>query len=594
MPENAKAGQSAKRLFGALALLVSFGLAATACTASPPTSPSAAGADAGTPQRGGAITVLLDAGFAGGWATGLDPATSNTVGANLSQMSAIYGGLFVLNADKDGKNGRIEPTQAESFKYSSDGLTLTIKLRSGMTFSDGTPVNADAVLWNWVRDLDSGSTSAPTNVLLARNMKPKISSELKQSILDALPAGYDPVKVEQDMGAIVPVDDLTVEVHFSAVNATFINGLPGTNLNWLASPTAYKKLGAAAFKVTPVGAGPFTIASNTMSQKLALERNPHYFKSGLPYLDKLTFQSVTGDQVAYQTLQAGQADAIEGLSTVSLITKAQSNPDLQVTLIPPTSPYVIQLNTRMAPFDNIKAREAIYYATDWAAINKGVFNGNGEPSESFTASAGLFYTPKVPGYRTFDLAKAKALVQELGGLKIVLNTISTGVAPVVVTALQTQWKKAGIDVELKTQALGDLISTFISGQWQSFLQTAGAWDPATGIGVGVRFGSTSPFSGTPLPKGAANAKDALKQRLTTHLDDLLASAAGTLDVAKRGDLYKQVAQIISDEAYAPFGFAFSPAEIVRKGVHGPGLTTPIPAVAVNTGILYDQVWVSKK
>lgn len=593
MTKNAKAGHTAKRLFGALALLVSFGLAVTACTSSPSTSPSGSSND-GTPQRGGSVTVALDAGYAGGWATGLDPATSNTVGANLSQMSAIYGGLFVLNSDTNGKNGRIEPYQAESFKYSPDGLTLTIKLRDGMKFSDGTPVNADAVLWNWVRDLDSGSTSAPTGITLVRDLKPQISAELKQSILDALPAGYDPVKVEQDLGAIVPIDDLTVEIHFLGVNATFINGLPGTNLNWLASPTAYKKMGAADFKVAPVTAGPFTVASNTLSQKLVLDRNPNYFKPGLPYLDHLTFVSTTGDQVAYQTLLAGQVDAIEGLSTVSLITKAQSDSNLVVTTIPPTSPYVIQLNTRVAPFDNIKAREAVYYATDWDAINKGVFNGTGEPTESFTASAGLFYNPKVPGYRTFDLEKAKALVKEVGGITVTLNSISTGVAPVVTTALQTQWKKAGIRVEVKLQSLGDLITTFISGKWESFLQTAGAWDPSTGIGVGVRFGSTSPFSGTPLAAGATSAQDAIKKQLTTPLDDLLADATGTLDATKRDDLYKQIAKTISDEALAPFGFAFTPAQIVKKGVHGPGLTTKIPALAVNTGVLYDQVWVNKK
>jgi peptide/nickel transport system substrate-binding protein len=123
------------------------------------------------------------------------------------------------------------------------------------------------------------------------------------------------------------------------------------------------------------------------------------------------------------------------------------------------------------------------------------------------------------------------------------------------------------------------------------LQTAGAWDPSTGIGVGVRFGSTSPFSGTPLPKGAATAAEALTKQLTTPLDDLLAKATGTLDPKKRDALYKQIAQAISDNAYAPFGFAFSEAQIVRKGVNGPGLTTKIPALAVNTGVLYDQVWV---
>jgi peptide/nickel transport system substrate-binding protein len=569
---------------------VSLGLAATGCTSGPAESPTDSGADAGDPQSGGSLTVLLDGGFSGGYATGLDPATSNTVGANLSQNAAIFGGLFVLNSDEDGQNGRIDPNQAESYEFSEDSLTLTIKLREGITFSDGTPVNADAVIWNWIRGLNSGSTSSPT-VLLVRDAEPQISDELRESIVSALPSTHDPVKLEQDLGAIRAVDDLTVELRFTAVNATFINGLPGTNLNWLASPTAFKELGAAEFKVAPVGAGPFTVASAALSQKLVLERNPSYFKEGLPYLDELTFQTTNGDQVAYQTLLAGQADVIEGLSTVSLTDTAKSNPDLVVTEAPMTSPYVVQLNTRIAPFDNQKAREAVYYATDWDAINQGVFKGAGEPSQSFTASAGLFHNPEVPGYRTFDLDKAKALVKEIGGLKVVLGTTNTGVAPVVNTALQTQWQAAGIEVELKNQPLGDVITTFIGGNWDAMLQTAGAWDPSTGIGVGVRFGSTSPFSGAALPEGAANAQEAIQKQLTTPLDDLLADAIGTLDPDERDAVYKEIAQYISDEALAPFGFAFSDAQVVRQGVHGPGLTTKIPALAVRMGVLYDQVWV---
>ena len=466
-----------------------------------------------------------------------------------------------------------------------------MKLRDGITFSDGTPVNADAVLWNWIRDLNTGSTSSPTNLLLVRDLEPEISDELRASIISSLPDTHDPVKVEQELGAIRVVDNLTVEMHFSAINATFINGLPGTNLNWLASPTAFEELGAADFKVSPVGAGPFTVVSTALSQKLVLERNPSYFKDGLPYLDELTFQTTTGDQVAYQTLLAGQGDAIEGLATVSLADEAKSNSDLVVTGAPMTSPYVIQLNTRIAPFDNLKAREAVYYATDWDAINKGVFKGAGEPSQSFTASAGLFYNPEVPNYRTFDFDKAKALVEELGGLKVVLGTTNTGVAPVVNTALQTQWQEAGIEVELKNQPLGDVITTFISGDWDAMLQTAGAWDPSTGIGVWARFGSTARYSGTALPEGAANAQDALTRQLATPLDDLLADATGTLDADKRDSLYKEIAQFISDEALAPFGFATSSVQVVRKGVHGPGLTTKIPALAVRMGVLYDEVWV---
>ncbi|NLP82973.1 ABC transporter substrate-binding protein [Microbacterium sp. CFH 90308] len=591
MKRSAKGARSAARLIGVLAVVASMSVWATACGAGGADPDSGSVDGGGEPQAGGDLTVLVDAGFAGGWATGLDPATSNTTGANLPQNSAIFGGLFTLEADEDGSNARIEPNQAESYAWSDDELTLTVTLRGGITFSDGTPLNAEAVVWNWIRALNSGSTGAPRIDLDLTLPAPQLSEDFMTSLWAALPADVDQAAVQQQLGAIRAVDDLTVELQLATVNGSLVNGFPTSSFNLIASPTAYAELGGEAFKQTPVAAGPFIIESNKLSERLELSKNPEYFKDGLPYLDALTFQSVAGDQVAYQTLLAGQGDVVEGLSAVTLIQQAQGNPDVNVLLSPPTSPYVIQLNTRTAPFDDKRAREAIYYATDFAAINKGLFQDEGDMSQSFTASGGLFYNPDVEGYREYDPEKAKELVDEMGGLTVQLGTTDIVTARSVTTALQTQWQEAGIDVEISAEPLGDVITRFIAGDWQALLQTAGAWDPSVGIGVAVRFGSTSPFSGTPLPEGAATATDALAQGLTTELDDLLQAAVATTDEAERKEAYDAVAKYISDEAYAPFGMAFSPAQVVRKGVHGPGLTTPIPALAVNSGVLYDRVWV---
>lgn len=589
MTRSAKGGRSAKRLIGAIAVVASLGLSAVACSGGG--SNTATGGD-GTPQSGGTMTVLLDAGFAGGWNTGLDPATSNTTGSNLPQNSAIFGGLFTLEADDDGGNAHIQPNQADSYSWSSDNKTLTVKLRQGITFSDGTPFNAQAVLWNWVRGLNSGSTGlVQLNLDTSAGAPTNLSDDFMKSLWSALPADVNKDNVNADLAAIRVVDDQTITLALAAPNGALVNGFPVSNLNLIASPTAYAKLGADAFKLTPVGAGPFVITNNKMSDRLELAKNPTYFKSGLPYLDTLNFQSVAGDQVAYQTLQAGQGDAIEGLSSVTLIQQAQSNPDVAVMVTPPTSPYVVQLNTRVAPFDDIKAREAIYYATDFDAINKGLFKGQGEMSQSFMASGDLFANTKVDGYRTFDLDKAKALVKELGGLKVTLGTTDIVTARSVTTALQTQWQAAGIDVSIDAKPLGDVITTFLGGKWESMLQTAGSWDPSVGIGVQVRFGSTSPFSGTPLPQGASTAADAIAKKLTTPLDDLLTKAVSTTDVSARQQTYDEIAKYISDQAYGPFGMAFSPAQVVRKGVHAPGLTTKIPALSVNSGVLYDRAWV---
>lgn len=579
------------RALGAVALAATAGLALAACGSGGGTAGGSSGG--GDPVAGGDLTVLLDGGFSGAWATGLDPATSNSTGANLPQNGSIFGGLFTVEADPDGANAQLVPNQAESYEWSDDGLSVTIVLRDGIEFSDGTPLDADAVLWNWIRVMNSGSTGAPT-VDFDTSIEPQEhDDEFMDSLWAALPDDVNRDEVEGDLGAFQTVDDKTLTISLKSVNGSFMNAFPGSSLNLIASPTAYAEMGAQEFSVAPVAAGPFTVKENRQNERLVLEKNDNYFKDGLPYLDSLTFQSITGEQVLYQTLTSGQADVIEGMSSTTIIGEAENNSNLEVHFGVPTSPYVVQLNSRAEPFDEKKAREAIYYATDFDAINEGLFKGKGEPSQSFTASGGLFYQPEVEGYREYDLDKAKALVEELGGLELELGTTDTGVAKEVATALQTQWQEAGMEVSLDAKPLGDVITKFTSGEWESMLQTAGAWDPSTGIGVQVRFGSTSPYSGTPLPEGATSAKEALDKGLQSPIDELLAKSVATVDEDERTAAYAEVAKMISDEAYGPFGTAFAPAQIMRSGVHGPGLDEPIPAFVVNTAVLYDRAWVEQ-
>lgn len=489
--------------------------------------------------------MLLDAAFSGSWPAGLDPATNSTGGGNLTQMLAIYGGLFRLVADADGRNAEVVGHQAESWEFEDEGRTLKIKIKPGITFTDGTDFDAEAVRYNIQRNMDAECSCRPQWTL-----------------------------AEED--AVTTEGDDTVVIKFADPNVTAVREFVVSNVNWIASPTAVEEMGDD-FRITPVGAGPFKVVSNELSAELVLERNPDYFVPDRPYLDRLIIRSIAGDQPAYQALLAGEAHAYEGMTTIPLLEQARTNSQLVVTQQPATSPYVIQLNTKAPPFDDKRAREAIYYATDVDAIRQGVFKGNYPASQMFTADGGLFHHATVPGYRTYDLEMAKDIVEDLGGLTVKLGTLNSFVAEQVNTALQTQWEAAGIETTIESYPLQGLVDEFVTNRWQAMLQTAGAWDPAVGVGVGFRFSSTSPFSGI----------------VDETIDDLLTQAEQTADESERDRIYVEVGQRISDEAYAPFILAFAPASVVRAGVHGPGLDTLIPPVVVNTAILWDEVWMAQ-
>jgi peptide/nickel transport system substrate-binding protein len=513
-------------------------------TASPAAAQNREQSPASEPRHGGAATVLLGSDFAGSWPSGLDPASNVTGGANLSLMNAIFGGLFQLTADADGSNPRITGVLATDYDVADGGRTILIHIRRNVTFSDGTPFNAEAVKFSMLRNLASGCSCTP-------NSWPWVAQ-----------------------GRITAPDAYTVALHFVRPYGPVMNAFPGSNLNWIVSPAAVKRLGDQ-FKITPVGAGPFRVVSDQLSSKLVLERNPLYWEHGRPYLDRLTFQSIGNEQSGYQALVAGGAQAYEGMTSSLIIHEAEANKHLTVTWQPPTSPDVIQLNTAITPFNDERAREAIYYATNVPALSKGLYSGLYPVSESFTASGGLFYHATIPGYRTYDAQRARTFVKELGGLHVTLGTLRSFEAERMITALQSQWKDAGIDVRIETYDLGELIMQFQSKKWQAMLQTAGSYDPDAGSGLSLRFGSKAFLSGVHDPV----------------LDGLIHNAVGTLDTQRRDRLYFQIANYISDKAYAPFLLAQSNAQITR-GIYGPGLTTRIPALLINTAVLWQDVWMA--
>src|SRR6201996_2013954 len=118
-------------------------------------SPSALGtntsiASTSAPKAGGSLTVLEGKGFSGDWPLGLDPATNTTGSADQDYYNAVYGQLFEL-----GDNGKLIYDLATGYKFSNGNKTVTIDLRPGVKFSDGTPLTASVVAWNWTRDLES-------------------------------------------------------------------------------------------------------------------------------------------------------------------------------------------------------------------------------------------------------------------------------------------------------------------------------------------------------------------------------------------------------------------------------------------------------
>ncbi|MBO0692713.1 MAG: ABC transporter substrate-binding protein, partial [Acidimicrobiaceae bacterium] len=442
---------------------------------------------------GGPLKVLVNSSLA--WHS-LDPATGTGFLAFPFYMDAIYGNLF-----ERGPGNKVIDDLASGYKISKDGKSVTIRLRHGINFTDGTPFNAAAVKYNIERDLSKASADACG---CAQNFP---------------------------IASITTPDQYTAVLHLTKPFAPIIQAFFGNVPNWIASPTAIKKLGVKQFAMHPVGAGPFKVKTNSIGSVLALVKNPNYWSKGEPKANALTFSTIGSDESAYEALQAGQAQSYLRMGSVTIAQRAKKN--FTVTEGPNDDPWSVQLNSTVAPFTNKLAREAIYYATNPAPINKALLQGQGVLTQSLTGPQSLFFEPKVPGYRSYNLAKAKAAVKKLGGLKVTLLAPTNPINTQILTALKAEWSQAGIQTTLDSEQLAVYINREAHNQWQAGLQSVGGLDPALGFSLSFRFLSDGPFTGVKNPA----------------LDKLINAGSSELNPERRVGTYRQAFKLISDEAY---------------------------------------------
>ena len=481
--------------------------------------PRPAAAGAATPQS---LKVLVGASSI--WPTGLDPAPSTTGAANAVMLDAIYGDLF-----SETPSGQIVPDLASGYTESNGGQTWTIHVRPGVTFSDGTPFNAQAVAFNIKRDLEPQYACA---------------------CADNFP-----------VTSITTPDASSVVINLSEPFAPFIEGFIATPPNWIVSPTALQAQGEQSFKFKPVGAGPFTVTTDNVNSELVVTRNPHYWKKGEPKLSSITFSVIGSDASAYDAMLGGQANVDFGMDTLPIATQARKQFNVhEVT----SETEILEINTTTAPFNNLLAREAIFYATDSNALMKGFFGTTKYLDESIDGPGGLFYEQRVPGYRTYDPAKAQALVKQLGGLHV--NLLSLGyesgfLGSELTTAVQAQWAKAGITSSISpVGSIASLVQDFKNNSWEAVPESTGGLDPSLAPGLAWRFAGNGPFTCCKDPQ----------------IDKLITSGLATQDVSARRQIYDQLWQYMAKESDALVLFA-DPAPIggwtlVDRKVGGESLT----------------------
>ena len=342
-------------------------------------------------------------------------------------MRAVFDPLVI-----EDETGAPQPYLLESFEANEDFTTWTFRMRPGISFHDGTPADAHA---------------------LARHFEQVMSNPLAQQLFNRA-QGWE------------VVDDLTLDFHSSAPFAGLPAGMTG-QMGYLAAPSQHDDPDGAA---NPVGTGPFVFKSWIPDAELVVERNPNYWRTdaegrALPYLDRIVYRPYVEPDVRRLALETGDITVTHydlGLDSEHYREnfKTIEEQSLLQTL------YVM-LNNARAPFDDIRARQALAHCTDHETYN--LLRTAGE----FDIANGPF-APNTPGhlpdngFPDYDLEAGRALWAEIGDP----GTITLGTTPdahyrIGAELLAQMWADCGIDVEIQQLDQGTLILNAVMGNFQA-------------------------------------------------------------------------------------------------------------------------------
>ncbi|HSU06317.1 MAG TPA: ABC transporter substrate-binding protein [Acetobacteraceae bacterium] len=423
----------------------------------------------------------------------LDPARGGTFVGRI-----VFAAVCDKLIDTDAKNEFV-PQLATSWEWSPDARALTMKLRDGVRFHDGEPMNAEAVRASIER-----YRTAPESVR---------KSELKP------------------VSAVEVVDPHTVRLNLSQPYAPLVAVLADRS-GMMMSPKALARLGAKVEDELPC-AGPFVLKERVPQDRIVVERFPGYWNAAAIKLDRIVYQPIPNTAVRLVDLKAGQLDMVERLGPADV---AQVKADSKLRLVTATAlAYdTMSINVANGPQAQTlghdpRIRAALEAAIDRAALNQVVMDGLFVPSNQFEAPGTRYWNPEHPAPAR-DIARAKALLKE-AGVDRVTFTLLVGNSPVeqqVGQVIQAMANEAGFDVKLQAMEARALIAATQAGNYQAAVVIwSGRPDPDGNVAIWL----------------ACDGFLNWGKYCNPTFDDLLAKARGTNDVAQRQALYRKVSDI---------------------------------------------------
>ncbi|MCP3923475.1 MAG: ABC transporter substrate-binding protein [Desulfobacterales bacterium] len=496
------------------------------------------------PKKGGELFIAQNAD-----AVSLDPARI-TESESGKISGNIYEGLVGYHDDST----EVQPKLATSWETSRDGKKWIFHLRKGVRFHDGTPFNAEAVAFSFLRQIDKKHA-------YYREYSPYSDFTFKY--------------VKQ----VNVVDEYTIKIILDKAYAPFLYNLAMSAATPIISPTAFKKWGDD-FEKHPVGTGPFKFKEWIPNNRVVLVANTDYW-GRTPFLNKLIFRPITNISTRFEEFLRGRIHVMDGIAPKD-IPKIKQMPGGKLFVQPGLNIAYIGMNTEKKPFGQIKVRKAINYAINKRNLIKLIYKNLAIPAKNPIPPTIWGYNDNIEDYE-YSTRKAKQLLKEAGfknGFKTTLSItdISRPYLP--------QPKKIARAIKSNLSAVG-IKAKIVSYDWRTYLRKLqnGEHDMCLSGWLGDN-GDPDNFLYVLLDQD-----NLIKPKSTNfaffkyqRLHDILIKAQQITNKQKRIKLYRKAQEIIHDQSpWVPLAHAQKIAAFQKK-VHG--------VVFHPTGIiLFHRAWI---
>jgi peptide/nickel transport system substrate-binding protein len=430
-------------------------------------------------------------------AVGFDPAVVTAV-ASFDLLVLAYENLVYFD-----DNGEPQPQLAESWDIVDD-LTYVFTLRSGVTFHNGKVLDADDVVHTFTRIKDP-ATASPRASQFAQ-VESVVATD-PRTVTFTLSAPYGPflATLAASYSAIVPLADPPID-----------------------------------YQTTIVGTGPFMLKEFVQDTETILEANPTYWQTGLPRLATLDYKILPDASARLAAIRTGDIQ-LTTLADPITADSARTSEGVVVVEQDTTDYYLLGLNCKLAPFDNVKVRQALSLGIDRQAIIDAVFFGKGQVTGPIVPTLGDWAQPadQLPRYQR-DVDGAKALLEEAQVTDLQFNVVVGSLYPEFVNialVIKDQLSEIGVTMDLEQVEWGTFIDRWIARDFQAFVSyNSSGNDPDLALyAMLTTDGSTNAF-----------------QFSDEEVDRLLNNGRTTTDPEERKGFYQEAEVAVAEAAPALF------------------------------------------